>query len=73
VTRLSIRQGCVVLLCTDGLTKHVSDDEIAEHLAAMESSEQVCRRLVELALERGGSDNVTVLIGRARALDKPAP
>jgi len=66
VTRLDIRRrGCVVLLCSDGLTKHVSDAEIAERLGVMESAEQVCRALLDLALERGGSDNITVLVGRA--------
>ncbi|MHB1863470.1 MAG: PP2C family protein-serine/threonine phosphatase [Gemmatimonadaceae bacterium] len=66
VAHLDIRQrGSVLLLCSDGLTKHVSDDEIAEHLRAMTSSEQVCRALMELALARGGTDNITVLAGRA--------
>ncbi|HVB31424.1 MAG TPA: protein phosphatase 2C domain-containing protein [Gemmatimonadaceae bacterium] len=66
VAHLNIRQrGSVLLLCSDGLTKHVSDDEIAEHLRTMTSSEQVCRALVELALARGGTDNITVLTGRA--------
>jgi protein phosphatase len=66
VTRVDIRhRGCVLLLCSDGLTKHVSDAEIAAHLGKMESSEQVCRALLDLALERGGSDNITVLAGRA--------
>ena len=66
VTRLGLRRGCVALLCSDGLTKHVSDAEIAERIRVMESSEQVCRTLLDLALERGGSDNITVLVGRAR-------
>ena len=66
VTRVDIsRRGCVLLMCSDGLTKHVSDAEIAAHLGKMESSEQVCRALLDLALERGGSDNITVLAGRA--------
>jgi serine/threonine protein phosphatase PrpC len=66
VTRLDIRnRGCVILLCSDGLTKHVPDPEIAERLGAMESAEQACHALLDLALERGGSDNITVLIGRA--------
>ena len=66
VTRLDIRRrGCIVLLCSDGLTAHVSDAEIAERLRSMESSEQVCRSLLDLALERGGTDNITVLVGRA--------
>jgi len=66
VTRLDIPRGCVVLLCSDGLTKHVSDPEIAERIRVMESSEQLCRTLLDLALERGGTDNITVLAGRAR-------
>jgi len=67
VTRVNVRQrGSVILVCSDGLTKHVSDDEIAEHLRTMESAEQVSRTLLELALERGGSDNITLVVGRAR-------
>ncbi len=66
VTRFEIRdRASVVLLCSDGLTKHVSDDEIGQHIAAMTSSEELCEGLLELALERGGSDNVTILAGRA--------
>ncbi len=67
ITRVDVRErGCVILLCTDGLTKHVTDTEIAEHLATMESAEQVSRDLLQLALERGGTDNVTLVLGRAR-------
>lgn len=66
VSRIDIRhRGCVLLFCTDGLTKHVTDPEIAQQLGAMQSSEQVCRALCDLALERGGSDNITVVVGRA--------
>ena len=66
VTRIDITErGCVVFLCSDGLTKHVSDGEIESHLRAMQSSEQVCRTLLELALQRGGSDNITIVAGRA--------
>jgi len=54
-----------VLLCTDGLTKHVTEDEIAERLRHAAIVEQV-RDLVRLANERGGTDNVTVLVGRVR-------
>ncbi len=67
VTRVDVRQrGSVILVCTDGLTKHVSDTEIAAHLGAMESAEQVCGTLLDLALERGGRDNITLVVGRAR-------
>ena len=67
VTRVDVkRRGTVILVCSDGLTKHVTDAEIAEHLRAMQSAEQVCGALCQLALDRGGSDNVTIVIGRAR-------
>jgi protein phosphatase len=56
----------VMLLCTDGLTKHVSDAEISEHLRRGASSESTCESLLELALARGGEDNVTVVMGKAR-------
>ena len=69
VTRLDIHtRGCVVLLCSDGLTTHVNDADIEVKVRTMESSEQLCRSLLELALERGGTDNITVLAGRARGV-----
>lgn len=68
VSRLDIRpKGRVLLLCSDGLTKHVTDEQITEQCRRMTSSEQLCRTLLDMALEGGGSDNVTVLAGRARA------
>jgi protein phosphatase len=69
VSRIDIPTGCVVFLCSDGLTKHVSADEISRHIGTMESSEQLCRTLLELALERGGSDNITIISARARVRD----
>lgn len=66
VTRVDVNErGCVVLLCSDGLTKHVSDEEIGAALKAMTSSEQVGKQLLDLALERGGTDNITIVLGRA--------
>ena len=67
LTRVDVRErGCVIMVCTDGLTKHVSDEEIGQHLGAMQSAEQVCHDLLQLALDRGGTDNITLVIGRAR-------
>ncbi|HJQ20030.1 MAG TPA: protein phosphatase 2C domain-containing protein [Gemmatimonadaceae bacterium] len=66
VSRVDVSErGCIVLLCSDGLTKHVSDEEIEHACGTAESAERLCRGLVDLALERGGSDNVTVVVGRA--------
>ena len=73
VTRLDVRQrGTVLLLCSDGVTKHVSDGELAALIRDMESSEQLCRAILALALERGGSDNITVIAGRARRRESGA-
>ncbi len=66
-TKIDFQWGDVLLLCTDGLTQHVSEEEIEDRLNRLESAEQVGRDLVSLALERGGSDNVTVVVGRLRA------
>jgi protein phosphatase len=57
--------GVVHLLCSDGLTKHVSDEQIGERLRTMTSSHQACQALLQDALDGGGSDNITILIGRA--------
>jgi len=64
VTTSDIRRSDRYLLCTDGLTRYVSDGEIHEKLASEIGSENVCRTLLDLALERGGSDNVTVIATR---------
>jgi protein phosphatase len=53
------------LVCSDGLTKHVSDQRIAERLGAMKSAQQVCEDLLQDALDGGGSDNITITVGRA--------
>jgi serine/threonine protein phosphatase PrpC len=65
---ISVR-GSLILMCSDGLTKHVSDQEIADIIRNMTSSEQCARQLLELALERGGTDNITIIA--ARALPQP--
>jgi protein phosphatase len=65
VTRLRSEWNMVHLLCSDGLTKHVSDEQIAERLRTMTSAKQVCEQLLRDALEGGGSDNVTLIVGRA--------
>ena len=67
VTRIDITQkGCLILLCSDGLTKHMSDAQIAAECGAMTDSEQLCKTLLAKTLEAGGSDNVTILVGRVR-------
>jgi protein phosphatase len=55
----------VLLLCSDGLTRHVDDARIREVLRSMTSAKQACETLLQDALDGGGSDNVTIVVGRA--------
>jgi protein phosphatase len=64
--RSFLRDGDIVLLCSDGLTKEVGDDEVATILDDYDCSE-ASEELVELTLERGARDNVTVAVIRFEA------
>lgn len=64
VRSLDGQAGDLYLLCTDGLTTHLSDDELRDILLSDDDPEPVARRLVEAANERGGSDNITVAVAR---------
>jgi serine/threonine protein phosphatase PrpC len=66
VHKVTLRDGDVLLFCTDGLTGPVDDDAIADILARHPDPEYACTRLVDLALSRGGPDNVTVVVARYR-------
>lgn len=64
-----LERGDTFLLCSDGLTNHVSDTRIAEALASFGPS-AACLHLVQAALDDGGSDNCTVVIVRVEELLK---
>ena len=59
-----LEHGDSLLLCTDGLTKHVNDARIGEVLIHAPNAETGCRSLIDLALGGGGSDNVTAVVVR---------
>jgi serine/threonine protein phosphatase PrpC len=69
VTALDQEWGDIGVLCSDGLTKHVTDERIQERLTAMTSARQACEALLDDALSAGGSDNITILIGRSMRRD----
>lgn len=62
VQRIRLRVGDKLLLCTDGLTEMVNDATIAEVLRQAKSAQSACQTLLDLALEGGGTDNVTVVV-----------
>jgi protein phosphatase len=63
VEHVEYHKGDSLLLCSDGLTTHVEDEEIRE-IVSVNSPQEACDTLVARALERGGFDNVTVQIIR---------
>jgi PPM family protein phosphatase len=63
LTSTPINHGDVLLLCSDGLTKMLDDADIASILAqAQNNPRRACHDLIEQALNRGGEDNVTVIV-----------
>lgn len=67
ITQGPIHPGDTFLVCSDGLTTHVAEDEIRAILAS-QAPQEGCEALVRLALEGGGTDNVTVVIARFHAV-----
>ena len=63
--RRRVRPGDRFLLCSDGLTEHVHDHEMADTVSRLDAQE-ACDALVELTLSRGAKDNVTVVVVRCR-------
>jgi serine/threonine protein phosphatase PrpC len=65
VTAVEMTWGNVLLLCSDGLTRHVPDERIRDRLRSMSSAREACEKLMKDALEAGGTDNITIVVGRA--------
>jgi len=62
VTRFTPSAGDILLLCTDGLTGMLKDSEIRKAVTQSDSLKEAAARLVELALENGGEDNITSVL-----------
>jgi protein phosphatase len=64
VHKVQLEAGDVLLLCSDGLTEMLGDEAIAGELRADSDVRHACERLVALAKEQGGRDNITVVLAR---------
>jgi len=62
-----LSEGDVLLLCSDGLTRMVNDSGIANTLTSSASAQAAADRLIELANEGGGVDNVSAIVVRTKA------
>ena len=73
VYKVRLEEGDTLLLCSDGLTRHVDDDEILRAIRGGARFPELCRSLVDLTNERGAKDNVTVVAARMSRGDDAAP
>ena len=75
VTLLQLREGDVLLLCSDGLTNTMTEGEIARVLIENADPQNACDRLVDAANNNGGVDNISVIVmryGDVRMSESPA-
>ncbi len=59
---LHLRDGDRILLCSDGLTNEVGDEQIGQILGAVKGPQEAAKALVQAAVDHGGSDNVTCVV-----------
>lgn len=62
VRRVDLTPGDCVLLCSDGLYRYLTDEELMRHVESADTAEAACRNLVCAANERGGNDNITAVV-----------
>jgi len=62
---LRLEPGARLLLCSDGLTRHIGNPQLARVLAKRDEPAALCRELIEAANRAGGEDNITAVVARA--------
>src|SRR5262249_10619949 len=61
---IEVEEGTEFLLCTDGITRHISDNEIRQLMVVSNNLDEVCNELKQRCYERGAEDNLTVVVVR---------
>jgi serine/threonine protein phosphatase PrpC len=64
LTHQNVRRGDTLVLCSDGLSGQVTKDDIANIVGSESDLTDACKRLIDLANENGGPDNITVIVAR---------
>jgi protein phosphatase len=73
VDRIPLNNGDTILLCSDGLSGRVRAEEMLEIVSSSDSLKTACERLIQLANDRGGEDNITVIVARFEGDGLPPP
>jgi serine/threonine protein phosphatase PrpC len=61
---MEVEDGTEFLLCTDGITRHISDNELRQLLVVSNSLDELCRELKQRCYDRGAEDNLTAVVVR---------
>ncbi|HEX8790577.1 MAG TPA: protein phosphatase 2C domain-containing protein [Polyangiaceae bacterium] len=72
IERLALRQGDRLILCSDGLTSKVGDAELRALVQWSRETDMACEAMIDMALQRGGDDNVTAVVASLSG-DLPPP
>lgn len=64
ITKTKLAVGDSLLLCSDGLTRYLSDKELIKMIAKDCATKEICEQFVKLANERGGKDNITAVLAK---------
>jgi protein phosphatase len=73
LTHQTLRRGDTLIICSDGLSGLVRKEEFAEQVAEHHDLHSLCTALIDLANERGGPDNITVVVARFGGPGLPEP
>jgi hypothetical protein len=73
LTHQVLRRGDTLILCSDGLSGSVRREEFGQVAAEQKDLPSLCARLIDLANERGGPDNITVVAARFEGEGLPEP
>lgn len=68
-----VKQGDTILICSDGLTNMLSDEEILRIIYQEKDLEDTCQKLIQAANEKGGYDNISVIVARCMEAGKESP
>lgn len=73
VDQIPLNEGDTILLCSDGLSGRVRAEEMLEIVTKGANLKDACEALIQLANDRGGEDNITVVLAKFEGEDLPAP
>ncbi len=65
-----LKPGDKLMLCSDGLTAHLKDEDIAQWMQRSKTPEEACQGMIDLANERGGRDNSTAIVVNCFQVDE---